>query len=202
MIADNSTSVETLWNCSTLLTIVMTSSGGKMVRMLMVSEASRCRAATGAPAGRVDEPAQIERRIGRDMPRAARSSTASPAHFSDNRSSSTATGAVPAGAWVLEIDDVLLGIGAGQQARAAVVEQQHDRPGVLEAEQMAPTDAHRARPHAGALRPLRQCRRRGRGLAGRPAEFVRVELDAVIAPGLDHRLQSRIDRQPPPRTTN
>ena len=39
MIADSSTSVETLWNCSTLLTIVMTRSGGKIVKMLIVNEA-------------------------------------------------------------------------------------------------------------------------------------------------------------------
>jgi hypothetical protein len=39
MIADNRTKVETLWNCMTLLTMVMTRIGGKIVRMLMVSEA-------------------------------------------------------------------------------------------------------------------------------------------------------------------
>ena len=101
---------------------------------------------------------------------------------------------------VPDIDDVLLGIGAGQQPRRTVLEQQDDGPGLLKAEQVAPADAHPPRPHAGILRPLRQRRRRGRGLAGRPAELVRVELDPVIPPGLDRRLQSRIDRQAPDGT--
>ena len=39
MIDDNRIRVEMLWNCMTLLTMVMTRIGGKIVNMLMVSEA-------------------------------------------------------------------------------------------------------------------------------------------------------------------
>src|SRR5207249_166803 len=95
--------------------------------------------------------------------------------------------------WVSDKDDFLLGIGAGYEAGAAVLEQQHHWPRLLKAEQMAPADADRARPHAGVLRPHRQCRRRRRRLAFRTAELVWIELDAVVAPGLDHRLQAGIE---------
>src|SRR5277367_6649658 len=54
-------------------------------------------------------------------------------------------------------------------------------------------DAHRARPHAGVVRPPRQCRRGWCGLAFGAAEFVRIELDTVVAPSLDHRLQAGIE---------
>ena len=62
---------------------------------------------------------------------------------------------------VLDEDDLVLAVDAGQQARRAVVEQQHHRAGVVEPHQVAPAQPHRARPHAGALRPGGQ-RRGGR----------------------------------------
>ena len=54
---------------------------------------------------------------------------------------------------VLDEDDLVLGVDAGQQARGAVVEQQHHRAGVVEPHQVAPAQPDRARPHAGILRP-------------------------------------------------
>ncbi len=142
----------------------------------------------------IDEPSEIERRVGRDIAaagaqqyRLAGPELGEPELVDgDRRGAGRRMG-------VLDEDDFLLGVGAGQQAGAAVFEQQHHWPRFLKAEQMAPADPDRARPHAGILRPHRQRGRRRRGLAFRAAELVRIELDAMVAPGLDHRLQARIE---------
>ena len=99
------------------------------------------------------------------------------------------------GTGVLEEDDMLLGAHAGHQGGAAVLEQQHDRGAVLQPEQMAPADAHGARPQAGILGPEGESGRRRAASPVIMPELGRIELDAVVAAGVDHRQQARIDRR-------
>ena len=91
---------------------------------------------------------------------------------------------------ILEKDHLLLDIGAGLQPGRAIGEQEHNGSGVLEAKQVAPTNLHRARPHAGALGPSRQ---RGRGndvFAGRSPQFFRIEFDPLVTRRLDCCLEA------------
>ncbi len=196
MITDSSVRVETLWNCSTLLTMVMTSSGGKIVRKLMVSEAS---AMSRNDLRSCSTRSVSQRRLNR---RVHRRRAASPAQQDglaipdlrqaqfvdcDRRRPGRRRR-------VLELDGGLVGAHAGQESGGSVRKQQDDGAGVGELQQMPPTDAHRARPHARALRPLRQSRRGRRGFAGLLAEIGGIELDAMIASHLDHGLQAWMKR--------
>src|ERR1700733_2553249 len=102
MIAATTAKVETLLNCSTLLTVVITRSGGEIGRMLMGSEA---RAMFRSDLRSSSTSWTSQRRLnGASLAtwlpwvRTARNNTASPAQTSDILSSSTVTGGVPGAA--------------------------------------------------------------------------------------------------------
>ena len=142
-----------------------------------------------------DQPAQVNGGSASACERSARSRTASPLQTSARRISSTGTGGSASGARGSRIeDDLAFGVGAGQQPGGAVVEQQDDRAGAGDREQMPPAQAQRARPHAGVLRPGRQGGGGGHGLARAQAELVGVQFQAVIARRHHHRQQPRMDR--------
>ena len=167
-----------------------------MVRMLMVNEArpisrsDRRSCSTSPPSQCRLNGASVVTTL-----RAARSSTASPAHIRVNRNSSTAREAVPAGAEGLAMKTTFCS-GLAPVSRPALPSLNSNTTGdaVLEAQQMAPAQSNGARPDAGILRPQRQCRRRRSGLVGRAREFVGIKLDAMMARGLNHCLQRRMQR--------
>ena len=95
--------------------------------------------------------------------RVARTSTASPDHTSRSRSSSTGAGAEPSPRFGSERKTTFCsGLDAGLQRRRIVGEQEDDRLGFLEAQQVAPGDPDRPRPHPAFLRPCGERRRRDR----------------------------------------
>ena len=166
-----------------------------MVRMLMVNDASpisrsdRRSCSTSPPSQRRLNGASVVTTL-----RAARSSTASPAQTcAQSQLVDGARSGAGRRVGIGDEDDVLLWIGAGEEASAAVGEQQHDRRRILETQQMAPAQANRARPDAGVLRPQRQCRRRrSRVSLGVFGNSFGIKLDAMMARGLNHRLQRRM----------
>ena len=90
-------------------------------------------------------------------PRLARSSTASPAHTSLSRSSSTGTGGSAAGEVGSLMKTTLCSV-LTPVSRPAVpsLNSSTTGPGVVEPHEVAPAQPHRARPHAGVLRPTGQ----------------------------------------------
>ena len=157
---------------STLSTTVITSNGGKIVRKLSVSDAS--------PTSRSDrlllqheagEPAQGERCVGlRLAARRHAAGTASPDQTCSRRSSSTAMPhSLAAVRGSLRMTTLCSAFTPINRSGAAVGEQQHHRPGVLEPHQLAPPQPHRSRPHAGVLQPSGE-RGSGRHVARRGSE--------------------------------
>ena len=59
---------------------------------------------------------------------------------------------------IADEDDLVFGVGAGQEPGGTIVEQQNDRSGAANGEQMPPAQPQGAGPHAGVLRPGGQCR--------------------------------------------
>ena len=98
-IADNSVSVERLWNCSTRLTTAITMKGGKIVSRLMVNDAMamsiRLRR---SPMTTLVIQAKVNGASASPRPREARTRIASPVQALQRRNSSTAIGGSPSGA--------------------------------------------------------------------------------------------------------
>src|SRR5215475_6843168 len=103
----------------------MTTNGGKIVRKLSVSEAGIV-----VDELRLARPDLLEAKLVDDDAGLARGR-----------------------AGALEDNNVLLRLGLGHKGRAAVGEEQHDRPRALEAQELPPSQAHRPGPQARILHP-------------------------------------------------
>ena len=131
--------------------------------------------------------------------RSARSRMASPLQTSLSRISSTGTGGSASGARGSRMKTILLsGLEPVSRPAGSVVEQQHDRAGAGDGEQMPPAQPQRPRPHAGVLRPGRTAPRRWALSRPGPAGIRRIEFQAIIARRHHHREQTRMDRTTPP----
>ena len=143
-----------------------------------------------------EQPAQRERRVGfREAAVGAQQHRLAAPHFAQPQFVHRYRRIARGRRRVLDEGDLVFGVDAGQQARGAVVEQQHHRPGVVEPHEVAPAQPHRARPHAGVLRPAGKRRGGRRRIARRAAEIAGIEFQPVVAAGDDHGEQARMDRR-------
>ncbi|CDX30295.1 hypothetical protein MPLSOD_120324 [Mesorhizobium sp. SOD10] len=80
-----------------------------------------------------------------------------------------------------------------EETGSAIIEQEDDWPHMLKTQQMRPADPQRTRPHPGVLGPLREVGGGRKRPFVRCPEFVRIELDTVIAGDLEHCFDPRLD---------